>query len=345
MGKAEDMIEQIKAQEKKGFVSKRNIKKTMPTQKSYLENYGSHIKNALEITGEFKMLENFGKCIICGVGTAQAAGQVLASYINNIEIQVNSDFNIKGLRKDNLVVIASYNGNDEEAIACYKQCLRTGVKIIGLTSGGRLLDGFERNSTEHIVIPKNLIESTTFHYFFFPLLRIFENSRLIHSEKEAINEVINATKKTEIKDLARGLYEKIQDKMILIYATKSMGPVADYWKLQINLNAKAPAFSGVMSSSISELNTFVKDIWDFYIVFLKDEEDSIESQKAIKIAKEIVRNKGYGTTEIILKGTNPLTRIISSLLIADYVSYFLSGYYNLHENLVEKYKENYTKKN
>jgi len=347
MVNAADLLEQIEQQEKKGFfrsLRQRQIArdKFVATQMTVLGHLPFHIKNALKITGEFKLLDSFEKIALCGTGTNSVACAMLKSYLSytKLDIEVCPGFDFDGDAKT-AVFLVSYSGDDEQAIACYKAALRKGSKIIGITSGGRLLDGFKRNNTEHIVLPSKLVESTTLVYLFFPMLAVLDNSKLVPAQKKRIEETLRALLKPEIKELAKQLYEKLQDKIPIIYSSEAFEPVARHWKMQFNLNSKIPAFCATVSDAVAELNSYVKDLWDFYVIFLSDQEDEKEIRKTIAAAKNIIRNKSYGTTEMNVKGTNMLTRYISAAFIGEYTSYFLSQYYKLDEDLVAKFRSQY----
>jgi len=344
------LIEDLKKQEKKGFFKGLRKRKQMadkyePTQKSIIQNLPFHILNSIKITGEFKLLEKFERIVIAGIGINAQAGEILKEYLAEYkyDIQVIRDFSLpEDVNNKTLTIIASYNGNDEEAISCYKNALRKGCKIIGLTSGGRLLEGFTKNNTDHIILPKKLIESTTLCYILFPILKILENSAMIKSQKEIIDQTIMGMKKPELRDMAKALYEKLQDKVPVIYSSPQLSVITNYWKLQFNLNAKIPCFAGVFSdAAYSDINAYVKDQWDFYLVFLKDQEDSDLVKKSMATAKKIIRNRGHGTTEIMIKGANKLSRLMTCAYIADITSYFLSEYYKVEEDLVKKYREEF----
>ena len=346
-----DIINDLKSQEKRGsFLGLRKRKQMIenykPSQKDMINRLPAHIKNAIKLTGEFKILEKFDSIIIAGIGINARAGDIVREYIAEYDykVKVVKDFSLpENVNNQTLVFIASYNGNDEEAIACYKNALK-GCKIIGITSGGRLADGFSRNNTEHILVTKNLVESATLVYILFPIIQILDNSQLIKSQKEIISQTLNAMKSQNLKDMAKQLYEKLQDKIPIIYSSKELSVITKYWKQQININSKVPCFTGVFSDvAYTELNSYTKNQWDFYLVFIRDQQDSKEVIKSMSTAKKIIKNKNHGTTEIMIKGSNKLSRLMSCAYIADFVSYFLGEYYSIEEDLVEKYRIEFKK--
>lgn len=342
---AAELVKEIKEQEKKG-IFKSLRKQEKPQKKSLrnlIQNAPFHIHNAIKLTGEFKSLHPFDRLIVSGVGVNAVAGELLAAYIRdyNYPVVVNREHSMpEWANSKSLAIIASFSGNDDEALLSYRSALRKGCRIIGLASGGRLLEAFKKNSTEHIMLPE-IMESCALPYIFFPMLRILENSKLVRPQTEAVEETLKALRKPDILEMAKQLYEKLQDRIPIIYCSVRLRPVAKYWKLQFNTISKVPAFIGVYSDSYHELNSYCRDQWDFYAVFLRDDSESPEIVKSMAAAKKIIRNKGHGTTEIVVKGTNLLTKYISAAHIADHASLLLSEYYKFEEDLVAQYRKDY----
>lgn len=346
-----DLVQQIGEQEKKGFFKslrkkKMEAKNRVPSRDDIISKMALHIRFALKITGEFKVLDPFDRIVCSGVGVNAVAGDILKSYLSDYDFKlvVHRDFGLPDITDNKtLVFILSYTGNDEEAISAYKAALRKGCKIIGLTSGGRLGDAFERNNTEHIKLPAKVIESLSMSYLFFPMLKILDNSKILKDQRDIIENTIASLEKPEIADMAKQLYEKIQDKVPVIYCSSRLASIARYWKIQLNLNAKVPAFNSILPDAACELNSYVKDLWDFYIIFLTDQEDTTEMRKSAAAAKRIIRNKSYGTTEINIKGDNQLARLFIAAHMSEYTAHYLGVYYQLEEELLDKYREEFKK--
>jgi len=347
MVSSSDLIDELETQEKKGFFKSlrkrtREVERFQPTHEQIINNISFHVQNALKLTGDFKVLDKVDNIVVAGTGVNASAGDLLKGFIDNeFRVKVVRDYHLPDVSKNTLVFILSFTGNDEEAILCYRTALRIGCHVVGITSGGRLLEAMTKGGKEHIRIPAKIIESTALPYLLFPMIGVLQNSKLIRDKSEDIEESIKALKKPELKEMGQQLYEKLQDKIPILYTSSDMFAVARYFSYQLNMNARIPAFAGQYPDAASSINMFIKDLWDFYAVFVTDEKDSKEIKKSIKVAKKIIRNKSYSTTEINIKGNSKLARLLSVAHVANYTSYFLGEYYRLDENLLDKYRTDY----
>lgn len=338
----------IRAIKEKGAVFKgrrqqeRDARSSMPSFKEFVQSLPSHIQNAIKITGDFRINAPIDRIIIAGAGVHAIAGDLVRTYLaeQKLDISVSREFTVPdSLNERTLVCVASYSGNDPEPLSCYKTALRKGCRTIGITSGGRLLEAMARGGSERILLPSNLPESSILLYIFVPLIKVLENSRLIRPQSAIISETINALRKSELLEMSKHLYDKLTDKIPIIYCSPTYGPVAEYWKYQFNVTAKVPAFFNVFSdAAYSDLAGYAKDVWDFYTIFLNDQEDNDDIQKSMAAARKIIKNQGHGCTEIMMKGTNLMARMLSAVVIADHTAIHLSDYYRIDIDLVEQYK-------
>ena len=143
MTKPSDIIDELREREKKGFLKRRQ--KEEPKQgslKTYLQQLPFHIQNALKIAAEYKYLEEVNRIVFCGVGVNAGAGRLLKDYLGNIELITESTLP-KNVDSKTLVFIASFTGREEEPMLCYRNALRKGCKIVGITSGGKLSESLK----------------------------------------------------------------------------------------------------------------------------------------------------------------------------------------------------------
>ena len=97
----------------------------------------------------------------------------------------------------------------------------------------------------------------------------------------------------------------------------------------MNENAKIQAFCNVIPEmNHTEIEGFNKILTDYFVLILEDEEDDARIKRRMEITKEILQEKGLPVLIIKITGKNRLARILSSLLLAGYVSYYLALSYN-----------------
>lgn len=341
MKKASEIIDEIKEKEKRSFFKK---KKAPDSLKTFLQQLPFHIQNALKIAGEYKYLEKPKRIIYCGVGINASAGSILQAYLGNIEV-VTGEALPEDVDNKTLVFVASFTGKEEEPMLCYRNALRKGCKIVGISSGGNLLDSFKRNNVEHIVLPSNIPESISLSYLFFVPLRYLENSGIIKSRKTEIDEAIKSLKNPEYPGMARKLAENSKDKVPIIYSSAKLKGMGEHWRNQINKIAKMHAFYGSLQElCYNGLDAYVSGKNKYHVVLLRDYEESKETVKAISTAKKIIKNQGFSVTELLIKGNCKLSRMFSALFIGDVTAYYLSELNKTKDekSLVESFREDYS---
>ena len=266
--------------------------------------------------------------MVTGLGGSAIGGDLLRTYLLNslnIPILVNRNYLLPLMvDKNTLLIAVSYSGNTEEVISTYREAARRLLKVVCITSGGKLLELAVMNKHISIKIPKNLPPRLATPYLFFPMLIILQNSGLVDA-KEDINKLLNNLKPEKILKVGQQLADNLSGKVPLIYTTASLEPAAIKFKTDINENAKMHAFYNVLPElNHNELNGFVKQMANFYVIVLEDEKEGQRMKKTISAVKSIIRKKGVPITDIVLKGDSRLLNVFTGIMIGLWTSYFLA---------------------
>lgn len=87
--------------------------------------------------------QKFSSIIFCGMGGSAYGGRIIKSlYPEKIGVPVDlvSDYHLPAyVDKNSLLIAASYSGNTEETLSAAQEALKVGAKIIGISSGGKLV--------------------------------------------------------------------------------------------------------------------------------------------------------------------------------------------------------------
>jgi glucose/mannose-6-phosphate isomerase len=308
--------------------------------KSILQKFPDMIKESLELGKNIIIEQNIRNICVTGMGGSAFSGDLLKTYLQNIEIPifVNKTYYLpKYINKENSVLFAiSYSGNTEETISAYRLAIKRGLKPISISSGGKLEKLSEINESPFIKIPKGYPPRLSTPFLFFPLLNILQNSNLIDKQDELIQECIAQINNPKIIDRAKVLSERIKNKIPIIYSSARIFCIAEKWKTDINENAKAPAFYNIFSEfNHNEINAYINLIGDYFVVIIKDQEDHERIKKRIKIIKKIIMEKEVDLMEISITGDNFLTRLISGIYLGLWVSYYLALEYHIDPTPVE----------
>ncbi len=354
MNKASEIIEEIKKRESTALIRRKAkreaINRLYESVRSLFLEFSFHIQNAVKIAGEYSILDEIDRIIICGVGANAVAADLLKDYLTDVRYPITV---IRGaslpedVNNKTLVIIISNSGEEEEPLLCYRNALRKGCRLFGVTAGGRIAESFERNNIERILLPRKVAEAAALPYLFFPVLKLLENSRLISSQKEFIDETLRSIKKPEFRDMAKKLAENCKNKVPLIYSSSKLVSVARRWKLQLNRIAKVHAFTNEFTDfCYGELDVFSNINEGYQIIILRDSDEEKYLEKSFRVAKDMIKRQKQSLTEILIKGANPLTKLISAVYIGDLMAYYISEMEGIDADddslsLVRKYRKKY----
>jgi len=294
-----------------------------------LDRFYEQCHYALSLAANIKIKNPIKQIVIAGMGGSATAGDIVNCYIKGIlPFYFPRTYELpKWVNKDALVFVVSYSGNTEETLCLYEEAKRRGCSIVVISSGGKLKDKALREQVPHIEVPPGLPPREAIGYQALPMLIVLENSGLIPKNKDFLNLVgiLKANYKAQAKDIAKRLINRTP----LIYSSETMYCIARIWKIKMNENAKIQAFCNVIPEmNHTEIEGFNKILTDYFVLILEDEEDDARIKRRMEITKEILQEKGLPVLIIKITGKNRLARILSSLLLAGYVSYYLALSYN-----------------
>ena len=263
-----------------------------------------------------------------GMGGSLHSAFLLKTYLENIgckkQINLVRDYTIPGwVSKKGFLIVSSYSGNTAETLEAYRQAYREGYKLLVMTSGGKLKEYAEKNGTPIILLPKGYQPRYTVYHFFGALLQIFQNSGIIEKHEDIIAEAIKILHRPVFETMGKQIAEKINGKVPIIYTSPKLSGVNQRWKIYLNENTKIHAFYNELPElDHNELNGYLSKNENFHVIFLVDEEEAKWHRQRISATKQIIKEYGCPTTEIIIKGPSYLARMLSAISIGDWTSYY-----------------------
>lgn len=316
-------------------LTENQLKSDKSNFKKYMDSFNEDVKRAYNQS--FRAVlegikKNSGMRIIhCGMGGSSISAELMKTYLYEEDFIIESvvDYSIQGaLKNTDLVIISSYSGNTEEALSCYKQVRRVGAQLIVITSGGKLEEYCSSGRVPLIKIPKGYPPRAAVPYMFFTMLKVFEDTGLITSKVQEVQELVNNMLKQNLNEFALSLSEKLYGKIPLIYASNNFYSIAYRWKTQFNENAKTVAFANKFPElNHNEIAGYQNKNGIFHVIIISADSDLSRMRKRMQITKEILQKSGVDVTELHVKG-NMLTKIFSAVLAGDLTSYYLALRYN-----------------
>lgn len=310
------------------------------------------IMQSKNLSNNIKLSFNPKTITVVGMGGSGYIGDMLKHYLNyksyDIEVKVVKDYVLPRQidKNSTLVFIVSYSGDTQETIECYREALRRGLKVIVITSNGKLTVLSRKNHNPVIKLPIRLVPRLTFPLMFLSILNVLRNNKIVDCDDD-IKLLIEKFNPLSYKNTAKALARRLYGKIALIYSTPKLECVGMKWKTDINENAKVMAFHNVFSEfNHNEICGFSKLIANYFVFILSDERESIMMRKRIDIVKDIIKKHGVELQEIVLKGDNHLFKLFAGITIGLWISYFLALSYNtdptptpIINELKEKIKE------
>jgi glucose/mannose-6-phosphate isomerase len=314
-----------------------------------IKNFNKQFEYQPQIEGSLS-LDGVRNFIAVGMGGSHLAADILNSYDPSFNILVHKNYGLPSLPeetlKQSLIVLNSYSGNTEEVIDSFYLVLEKKLKMVSITYNGKLLELSKEHNIPFVKLPEPKVQprlALGFHTK--ALLKILNKEK----ELKEISELVYLLQPEEFEEQGRDLAQKIKNKIPIIYASEKNQAIAYIWKIKFNETSKIPAFYNVFPElNHNEMTSFdVKETTrnlsqNFIFLILFDEEDHPKIQKRMKILKKLYEERNLKVEISKLEGQNRFHKIFSSLILADWTSYYLAKEYGVEPEevpMVEEFKK------
>lgn len=296
-----------------------------------------------------KSLKKYASYAVLGMGGSNLSAGLLKIWNSGLDIHSYRNYGLPPVSmkalKSSLIVASSYSGNTEETLDGFQKAMKNKLPVAVIAAGGKLLDLARKNKKPYIQLPYGIQPRTAIGYGFLALLKLTGDGVRL---REAAS-LATLLKSTEYERAGKTLAKKLKGNVPIICASERNKALAYNWKIRINETGKVPAFASTFPElNHNEMTSFdVKDTTrdlsqKFFFVFLKDANDNPRILKRMNVTERMYRERGLPVEVVIVNGKNPLHKIFSSILIADWTAYYLAKEYGIDpENvpLVEEFKK------
>jgi len=313
-----------------------------------IKNFNKQFEYEPQIEGNLS-LEGVKNFIVVGMGGSHLSADILNSYDPSFNILVHKNYGLPSLSeeilKNNLIILNSYSGNTEEVIDAFYIALEKKLRMVSISKNGKLLKLSQEHNVPFVKLPEPKTQ---------PRLALgFQTKALLkvmgkEKELEEISELAQILKPEDFEEQGRDLAKKIKDKIPIIYSSERNQAIAYNWKIKFNETSKIPSFYNVFPElNHNEMTGFdVKETTshlsqNFIFLLLFDEEDHFKIQKRMEILKNLYEERGLKVEILKLEGKNRFHKIFSSLILADWTSFYLAKEYNIEPEevpMVEEFK-------
>jgi glucose/mannose-6-phosphate isomerase len=315
-----------------------------------------HLEDALwrvesaGIEGCLPTLRGLTPLIVCGMGGSAIGGDLaeaaLDSRLTKPLITMRGYELPTWATRDSVVLCASYSGNTEETLACYEAAGVIGTQRVVVTTGGRLAELARADDVPVIPLPAALQPRAAVAYM---LVSVIEVARLVGAAPGLRTEIDAAAShlqelarawgpEADSDSLAKRVAQRIHKTSICVYGAGPTASVARRWKTQLNENAKIPAFFAELpEANHNEIVGWsgASEIGSFTAIFLEDVDQHPRVGQRIDLTSKLIESDAAATLRLESQGTNPVERLLSLVLLGDFVSLYLAVLQGIDPSPVE----------
>jgi len=294
--------------------------------------------------------------VFAGMGGSALAAALSNSWPGHTRpFQVVRDYDIPAyVSERTYFVAASYSGNTEETLSALEQAEAKGAKIAIITSGGKLAEAAKAKGYPLALLPKISEPRYGVLYNLRALLTLLEAAGLVQgavAELEAQTDFVKKAVEAWVptvptaKNSAKQLAQEVIGKSAVIYAGPKLGPLAYYWKISFNENAKQVAWANQLPEfNHNEFIGWTKQPTHkpYAVIELRSSLEHERVQKRFKISERLLSGMRPAPIVIEPQGETILQQLLWSLAFGSFTTLYtaiLNGLNPTPVELVEKFKQ------
>lgn len=322
----------------------------------YIQELPDQIEASWKDMESFVVPANYIKVtnvVILGMGGSGIGGRLAKAFaikIAKIPIEVIGEYDLPGyVSSDTLIIAVSYSGGTEETISCLREAGKRKAKIVVITMGGEAA-----SIASNLKVPVYKIEygsqpRAALGYTFTPVLGVLNKLGIIELGKDDIAETVLLMRSLKTKlnpevptyqNEAKKIATTAQNMMPVIIGGEMLAPVAYRWATQIHENGKHAAYALVLPELchnwLNGLHFPVAVLKQTYILILQSKNDHERNRLRQNIISRILQKNGI-KYEFVSVGPvgGPLSEMMLTLYLGDYVSYYLAILNDIDPDVIE----------
>ncbi|WP_448584277.1 bifunctional phosphoglucose/phosphomannose isomerase [Thermocrinis sp.] len=289
--------------------------------------------------------QDYKGIVFSGMGGSGIVGDMLKLLLERkgIDVPVLSlhGYQLPPYAKEGwLLVAVSYSGNTEETINTVQEAMQKGLKIICVSSGGKLKEIADREGFKFIPVPSGYAPRYAFGFMLSAVMSLFGFGKSLENIKKNLDE-----NKQEIKQTAYNIAQVLQNYIPIVYGTPLTEAIAFRWKTQINENSKTLCYTAVLpelhhNEVVGLDNPIARNLCHFIVLY--DTEDHPRVIKRVEITVKIFKELGLAPIILQGKGQSLEERLMYLAYLEDWVSFYLAdiyGYDPLPVKIIDRIKE------
>lgn len=290
--------------------------------------------------------------VVAGMGGSAIAADLLSAYLRPIcpvPLLVHRDYDLPVWAKNGktLVICSSHSGNTEETLSAFESAHSAGCPTLCISTGGELSEMAGKADLPLWKFVHDGQPRAAIGLSFGLLLALVFRLGLIPNPEEDLHQAVVEMREQEksigldvplAKNPAKRQAGQLVGRMVAVFGSGLMGPVAVRWKGQLGEIAKAWAQAESLPeadhNTISGIQNPSAPLEHLICLFLQSSTDHPRNQTRIQATRRIMMEEGLNTDTYQARGNSSLTQMWTAIHFGDYLAYDLAMCYGVDPTAV-----------
>lgn len=286
-------------------------------------------------------LEKPENLVFGGVGGSGIIGDIITDYMRVVvDIPVSTCRSIQipaYVGKETLFVAISYSGETPETLSLLDQARKKGARVVTVGSGGRLLDRAKQWNLGYVKVPEGLLPRVALPELLAATILVIGTAGLIRNTEKLLRDTAE-TLRAQMREIrpsaplreneAKKVAEAMLGRVPLLLGSEDSGSVLRRFKNELNENSKMPAFCYTLPEAYHDDVEGLKMLAKLahpQPIFLRDHDEGDGQRRTREQLYRLFNDIGVQPVlEIEGVGQNRLQRLLTAVVLGDYVSVYLA---------------------
>ncbi|OGY23094.1 MAG: hypothetical protein A2Y57_01460 [Candidatus Woykebacteria bacterium RBG_13_40_7b] len=293
----------------------------------------------IEVPEDYCRVKNI---VVAGMGGSALGADFLRSVFPlDLPLETVREYKLgHAVNHNSLVILSSYSGDTEETLACAQEASNAGSKVIGISTGGKLIDFLQQKGLPYYQFVPNFNPCgqprAGLGYSIAALGAFLQKCKIINLDDDRIKEIAShlrvltgdlGVEKPLSENKAKKIASFLKERVVVIVGAEFLSGNAHIFANQLNETAKTLAFYFILP----ELNHHLmeglenpKNLKDnLTFIFLKSSVYKDRIKKRMEITQEIISEKRITYFDYEPTGLTEVLQAFEALAFSSYVSFYL----------------------
>lgn len=310
----------------------------------------------LGLSKDLPEMPGLRQVLVAGMGGTIIGADLLEAYLAPrcpLPIFISRDYDLPAWANspETLVITISHSGNTAETLSAFSQATGRGCQRLAITTGGELAQEATRTAAPLWIFEHSGQPRAAVGYSFGLLLAACKHLDLLPDAAGVANELDEAIAamraqqagwRAEVpaaQNPAKRLAGQLVGRWVAVFGSGVLAPVARRWKGQVNELAKAWAQFEILPEA--DHNTLAgalqpeAGLAQMIALFLVSASDHPHNRLRAELTRKSFMLEGLNTDLITAAGEGTLAHQWTTLLLGDYVAYYLAMAYGADPSAVD----------